>query len=290
VSIDVGQNELIELGARIRTIREERGLHLDDIVEMTRIRKQFLEGIERGDYAEFPGDVYVRGFVRTYLKTLDAESLWDEIGHLFREGQPEGGEPIPLGSCTPPARGFRPASRFWIFLLLVCALTASGWYVWYAWNGRLVSPNPPGTMDGDVSRDAVSGISPTRGVAGYGGQKTLSSDTFSPDVSLLLPVSAEMTPTPTPVTIPAVTKKLVLSASRECWIRVMRGDKIVYQDILQKGKSVSFEADARLVVTYGRPDAVTIVWNGRELGKAGSGSKVEKLFYDPDGKTGKVTE
>ena len=62
---DVDQNVLIELGARIRAIREERGLRIDDIVETTRIRKQFLEGIERGDYSEFPGDVYIRGFVRT---------------------------------------------------------------------------------------------------------------------------------------------------------------------------------------------------------------------------------
>ena len=54
MSRDVDQNVLIELGARIRAIREERGLRIDDIVETTRIRKHFLEGIERGDYSEFP--------------------------------------------------------------------------------------------------------------------------------------------------------------------------------------------------------------------------------------------
>ena len=53
---------------------------------------------------------------------------------------------------------------------------------------------------------------------------------------------------------------------------------------------MTFDADVRLVVTYGRPDAVSIAWNGKELGKAGSGSKVVKIFYDPDGKTGKATE
>jgi len=46
VSRDVDPNVLMELGARIRAIREERGLRIDDIVETTRIRKQFLEGIE----------------------------------------------------------------------------------------------------------------------------------------------------------------------------------------------------------------------------------------------------
>ena len=112
---DVDQNVLIELGARIRAIREERGLRIDDIVETTRIRKQFLEGIERGDYTEFPGDVYIRGFVRTYLKTLGAETVWEEVGSLFKEEQHESSEPAALGTCTAPARGFKPRRNSGLF-------------------------------------------------------------------------------------------------------------------------------------------------------------------------------
>lgn len=292
MSRDVDPNVLMELGARIRAIREERGLRIDDIVETTRIRKQFLEGIERGDYSEFPGDVYIRGFVRTYLKTLGAETVWEEVGSLFKEEQRESSEPAALGACTAPARGFKPASKFWIFLLLVCALAGSGWYVWYAWNGELVTPNPPRALETEASRDALTGAAANGASSLPGGPRSLSADTFSPDASLFSPLSGEMrlSPTPTPTPVQQQLKKLVLSAVRECWIRVVRGDKVVYQDILQKDKSVTFDADARIVVTFGRPDAVSVVWNGKELGKAGSGSKVVKLFYDPDGKTGKATE
>ncbi len=292
MSRDVDPNVLMELGARIRAIREERGLRIDDIVETTRIRKQFLEGIERGDYSEFPGDVYIRGFVRTYLKTLGAETVWEEVGSLFKEEQRESSEPAALGACTAPARGFKPASKFWIFLLLVCALAGSGWYVWYAWNGELVTPNPPRALETEASRDALTGAAANGASSLPGGPRSLSADTFSPDASLFSPLSGEMrlSPTPTPTPVQQQLKKLVLSAVRECWIRVVRGDKVVYQDILQKDKSVTFDADARIVVTFGRPDAVSVVWNGKELGKAGSGSKVVKIFYDPDGKTGKATE
>ena len=292
MSRDVDQNVLIELGARIRAIREERGLRIDDIVETTRIRKQFLEGIERGDYSEFPGDVYIRGFVRTYLKTLGAEAVWEEVGSLFKEEQRESNEPAALGTCTAPARGFKPASKFWIFLLLLCALAGSGWYVWYAWNGKLVTPNPPRALETDASRDALTGTAGNRTSSLPGATELLSTDTFSQDASLFSPLSGDVrpSPTPTPGPVQEQLKKLVLSAGRECWIRVVRGDKVVYQDILPKGKSVTFDADVRLVVTYGRPDAVSIAWNGKDLGKAGSGSKVVKMFYDPDGKTGKATE
>ena len=239
MSRDVDQNVLIELGARIRAIREERGLRIDDIVETTRIRKQFLEGIERGDYSEFPGDVYIRGFVRTYLKTLGAEAVWEEVGSLFKEEQRESNEPAALGTCTAPARGFKPASKFWIFLLLLCALAGSGWYVWYAWNGKLVTPNPPRALETDASRDALTGTAGNRTSSLPGATELLSTDTFSQDASLFSPLSGDLrpSPTPTPVPVQEQLKKLVLSAGRECWIRVVRGDKVVYQDILPKGKS-----------------------------------------------------
>lgn len=55
------ENKLQELGKEIRRRREDLGLSLNDVYEGTKIRTQFLEGIERGDFSEFPGTVYIRG-------------------------------------------------------------------------------------------------------------------------------------------------------------------------------------------------------------------------------------
>ena len=39
-----------ELGNRLREAREEKGLTLDDLEEMTKIQKRYLKGIEEGNY------------------------------------------------------------------------------------------------------------------------------------------------------------------------------------------------------------------------------------------------
>ncbi|WP_028539126.1 MULTISPECIES: helix-turn-helix domain-containing protein [Paenibacillus] len=69
-----------DLGQQLREARLARGLSLDDVQEMTKIRKRYLEAIEMGDYKVLPGSFYVRAFIKTYAETvgLDADELLAE--------------------------------------------------------------------------------------------------------------------------------------------------------------------------------------------------------------------
>ncbi|WP_438350204.1 RodZ domain-containing protein [Paenibacillus sp. FA6] len=59
-----------ELGQQLREARLEKGMSLDDVQEMTKIRKRYLEAIEAGDYKVLPGNFYVRAFIKTYAETV----------------------------------------------------------------------------------------------------------------------------------------------------------------------------------------------------------------------------
>ncbi|HEX2170974.1 MAG TPA: helix-turn-helix domain-containing protein, partial [Dehalococcoidia bacterium] len=59
-----------EIGELLRSQREERGLTLEQAEEVTRIRRRYLEALESGNFAELPGEVYVRGFLRLYAEYL----------------------------------------------------------------------------------------------------------------------------------------------------------------------------------------------------------------------------
>lgn len=59
-----------ELGQQLREARLQKGLSLDDVQEMTKIRKRYLEAIEAGDYKVLPGTFYVRAFIKTYAETV----------------------------------------------------------------------------------------------------------------------------------------------------------------------------------------------------------------------------
>ncbi|MUG88323.1 helix-turn-helix domain-containing protein [Paenibacillus timonensis] len=80
-----------ELGQQLREARLARGLSLDDIQEMTKIRKRYLEAIEMGDYKVLPGSFYVRAFIKTYAETvgLDADELLAEHRQNVPSSAPE---------------------------------------------------------------------------------------------------------------------------------------------------------------------------------------------------------
>lgn len=69
-----------DLGQQLKEARLAKGLTLDDIQEMTKIRKRYLEAIEAGDYKVLPGSFYVRAFIKTYAEAvgMDAEELLNE--------------------------------------------------------------------------------------------------------------------------------------------------------------------------------------------------------------------
>jgi transcriptional regulator with XRE-family HTH domain len=56
----------LTLGERMKKIRSDRRLSLAEISKSTKIRAQYLEYLEEGDYLKLPADVYVKGFLRSY--------------------------------------------------------------------------------------------------------------------------------------------------------------------------------------------------------------------------------
>jgi len=60
------------LGERLRGLRKRRHLSLDQAEEVTKVRRRFLEALEKGDYAALPADVYTMGFLVKYAEFLKA--------------------------------------------------------------------------------------------------------------------------------------------------------------------------------------------------------------------------
>lgn len=308
---------LQELGKQIRQKREDRGINLKDVHEKTKIRVQFLEGIERGDFGQFPGTVYVRGFIRTYLQFLQMEDLWTEYLPVLSdvsEDRIKEEEPPVVGSCTPPTKGFKQASRFWVFAVLLLAAVGTSWYVWYTWdqngipsftieaekqNGtedNLATANAPGE-DENTKSDEDRPAKEEENTAALSDEKETPSAQTEPNLPPSglnpLPTAAELVGGGVPETPPAPPEKkadrqLVITAGGDCWVRVRLGAKTLFERTMKSGDTASFEVKERIEVTYGRAGSVRTSWNGKDLGNPGKTKGVEKVFYAPDGTTGSV--
>ncbi|HHY15252.1 MAG TPA: helix-turn-helix domain-containing protein [Firmicutes bacterium] len=58
------------LGTLLQEARLEQGLTIEDMVERTKIRADFLQAMEAGDFEKLPDRAYVRPFLRTYARAL----------------------------------------------------------------------------------------------------------------------------------------------------------------------------------------------------------------------------
>ena len=67
-------------GQKLKERRGQRGLSLEQISEVTRVRVKHLEALECGDFDALPQDVFVKGFLRTYAEYIgaDTEALVEE--------------------------------------------------------------------------------------------------------------------------------------------------------------------------------------------------------------------
>ena len=57
-------------GLRLRRTRLFRGYEIDDIADVTKVSGAHLRNIEDENFIDLPADVYVRGFVTAYAKTI----------------------------------------------------------------------------------------------------------------------------------------------------------------------------------------------------------------------------
>lgn len=118
-----------ELGQQLREARLQKGMSLDDVQEITKIRKRYLEAIEAGDYKVLPGSFYVRAFIKTYAEAVGLKP--DELleGHKQDVPKPEPEstmEPVmqKRASRTASERSFSwlPTVLMWTFPILIIAV------------------------------------------------------------------------------------------------------------------------------------------------------------------------
>ncbi len=58
------------VGEFFRQVRETKGLTLDEVASKTRIHPDFLRALEDGNFAKLPDQVFAKGFVRSYARSL----------------------------------------------------------------------------------------------------------------------------------------------------------------------------------------------------------------------------
>ena len=74
----------IGIGPALKKAREHRSKSVDEVARDTMIRSEFINALEREDFESLHGDVYVRGFLRSYSQYLGLDP--DKVLTAYAEG------------------------------------------------------------------------------------------------------------------------------------------------------------------------------------------------------------
>ncbi len=69
------------IGEFFKQVRETKGLTVDEVASKTRIRTDFVKALEDGNFAKLPDQVFARGFVRSYARSLGLDE--EDAIHRF---------------------------------------------------------------------------------------------------------------------------------------------------------------------------------------------------------------
>lgn len=110
------------LGDLFKREREKMGFTVEQVVEVTRLRKHFVEALENDDWDNLPSGVFVRGFIRSYAQVVGLDEK--RVLELY-----EASTPI---KSAPPRPLVKP-SRAKIGPLLLLAILLIGVAVLILW-------------------------------------------------------------------------------------------------------------------------------------------------------------
>lgn len=117
-------------GETLRKARESRNWSIAEVAAQLNLTAQRVGQIEAGAFDKLPGQIFARGYVRTYAKLLglDQNRLVLEFDH-FTNSDPSAGAVHNLGQIEEPVRYSQRSLRMVSFVLLV-GMAGAGFYWW----------------------------------------------------------------------------------------------------------------------------------------------------------------
>lgn len=306
-----------ELGNLLKSTREEQKKSIQDVVDDTRIRENFIKIIEEGRFKDLPSYLHAYGFVKKYAEflNLDYENI---VWPLFAEECPKEGTPAQLKDIT--KEEYTPSTTETSFLenekksgkksvtviLLIIVLLLVGYGGYYIYSSDMLNnsitigssntaadtPVPAAVVEsesavifaGDNTSDNNSYFN-YYGTSIYADNNTDNETTNVYDnttgPAYIDPLFAQTIPTP----VVLLPEKVKVKFSENCWFKYSTDKGEKNEVNARRGTEIEIDFDKTFRIEIGNAVAVSMEYNGQEYSNFGGRNVVRILNYEAqDGK------
>lgn len=276
------------IGATLREAREAQSRSIEDVASSLRARVTQLRDLEDERFDTFGGDVYAKGFLKSYAAELGLDPA-PLLEVYRREVNPEDAQPPTLtGGMARPRRQRSASPPAWAAWLLVGVIALAvvgfigslgpGTTPEVAGTDDEVDTAPPSTAEDEDPDVAENGDGD--GV-GNGGADDEATDEDATDEDATDDVADEVDEEPEPEEPDGV--ELLLEFEDRSWTRVEVDGTVVLEQIVEAGEILPFDGEDEIFVRLGNAGGVRAQLNGEDLGAQGGSGDVVSVTFTPEG-------
>lgn len=287
------EEQLKEVVAHLREVREEKSIRLEELAAYTRIRLAFLEAIEEGRFEVLPEPVYVQGFIRRYgdAMGLDGAALAKTVASICsppqepnHDNQELDKKPSLYIPLAVPYALLIAAASFGLFYILSpqrsvesssqkksSPLASEQKTEFAPQTSSLASSSKP-----KVNSPVTSATTKESPVAGA------IAPTVSPSIQAT-PITEPTTPSPTvSPTAQTTPVEVTLELQDTSWVQVKVDGKTEFEGELNKGDKKTWTAKKELTIRSGNAGAVLVSTNNKQPTLLGSMGSVKQVTFTPE--------
>lgn len=250
----------VGIGAVLREARAEQQRGLDEAAAATSMRVRQVEALEDDRFEEFGGDVYAKGFLRSYASWLglDPAPLLDRYRRYVEHDRADARRLADGGAVVTSSEG-SDLPMWLVRIVAVLGVVALGVGLFQLVQSRVPAPAE--------EPEVVAPPDPAE-------------PTPTPTATASAPAPPSPSPTPTP-TYDGV--ELTLAFDARSWVSVQVDGQTTQEGLFEAGEVLDLQGDDEVVVVFGNAGGVTGLLNGETVGPFGGSGSVAEIRFTPDG-------
>ncbi|HET6748974.1 MAG TPA: RodZ domain-containing protein [Actinomycetes bacterium] len=239
-------SRLPSIGEALRSAREAQGKSVEEASAATRIRPSYLEALEQERFDELGGNVYAKGFLRSYASFLGVDPA--PLLEAYRaQERPD----APLFESAPKAIATRAGGRRGPTWVAAAIVAVSIILVVSLWSLLRPATDPTNTQP-----------------------------PFAPEPATTAPGASTTAPPTTARAAPrGVTVTLRYAAPS--WTRVTADGSVSFEGIPGSGVRRTFRARRSIDLILGAPGVVRLTVNGKDLGVPDRSGAIWRHSFTP---------
>jgi hypothetical protein len=265
------------VGSLLKRERGKKGLSLDQLSQITRLRKFYLEALEDEKWDNLPSPVYIKGFIRSYAQGVgidakEAISLYEQIAPAEEEA------PKPLAVLR------EPKSKIPYFIIALIAVLVFGIYTFVDFKG-LFPPDLKSTVQEEKRPQPASkqdiyiaDNGQESGLKQTGGSEQSQADNYIQDIPVEKAVIAQPD-----LPLPA-SNGLVLTGivNMSTYIKIYMDGNPPKEYIFKPGSRPQWIAREGFFLIVGNAAGIEFDFNGKRTTGLGPIGKVIRISFPED--------